>query len=371
VLKELTLQNFTAFGKAQLKFSSHLNVIVGENASGKTHILKLGYLLCRISHTKSGGNNGAGKEEMERYIAERLLQLFKPEKIGNLARGNGQATCKVSGRIMSTPAQANIEATGKWRSEEATQGLSWRFQFSTRSQKNVSISAVPDGLANNATYPNAIYLPSKEMLSFFEGFLSLYETHELQFDESFRDLALALSSPKLKHRPELSPGLLDELSKAVGGRVVLEGGRFYTIAPKDKKREVSLLAEGLRKVATIVQLVENGSLRPGDSLFWDEPEANLNPKLVKLVTRTLLQLCRSGVQVILATHSLFLLRELEIQTAMQGTDLISTRYVALRPGGTGVKVSQGDSIDDIDPLLVLDESLQQSDRFIAMDDGDA
>jgi recombinational DNA repair ATPase RecF len=43
MLESLNLKNFTAFGEADFQFSPGLNVIVGENGTGKTHILKLSY----------------------------------------------------------------------------------------------------------------------------------------------------------------------------------------------------------------------------------------------------------------------------------------------------------------------------------------
>lgn len=47
MLNQLTIFNFTAFSKATFSFSSGLNVLVGANGTGKTHILKLGYLFTR------------------------------------------------------------------------------------------------------------------------------------------------------------------------------------------------------------------------------------------------------------------------------------------------------------------------------------
>jgi recombinational DNA repair ATPase RecF len=38
-LKSLTLSNFTAFSEAEFNFAPQLNVIVGENGAGKTHVL--------------------------------------------------------------------------------------------------------------------------------------------------------------------------------------------------------------------------------------------------------------------------------------------------------------------------------------------
>ena len=43
MLESLSVDNFTAFGSKELKFAGGLNVFVGENGTGKTHLLKLPY----------------------------------------------------------------------------------------------------------------------------------------------------------------------------------------------------------------------------------------------------------------------------------------------------------------------------------------
>ena len=126
---------------------------------------------------------------------------------------------------------------------------------------------------------------------------------------------------------------------------------------------MALVAEGWRKLAMVVQLIATGSLLDKGCLFWDEPEANLNPRLIREVARAILGICKADVQVFVATHSLFLLRELEILLNNEFA-AVEQKYFALHSGGDGVDVSQADDIRDVDPLLLLDEDLEQSDRFL-------
>jgi predicted ATP-dependent endonuclease of OLD family len=49
MLKQMTLKNVTVFPDADLQFASGLNVIVGENGCGKTHLLKVAYALIAAS----------------------------------------------------------------------------------------------------------------------------------------------------------------------------------------------------------------------------------------------------------------------------------------------------------------------------------
>ena len=140
---------------------------------------------------------------------------------------------------------------------------------------------------------------------------------------------------------------------------MLKSGRFY-IATAEKDREVTLLAEGLRKLATVMQLLSNGSLAEGDTLFWDEPEANLNPKLIKLVAALMHTLSENGIQVIAATHSYFLLKELDLLSRRDGE--IEPRYISLAMDNDTLIIEQENQLNQLDNIVALDEELSQYDR---------
>ena len=150
----------------------------------------------------------------------------------------------------------------------------------------------------------------------------------------------------------------------MGGSIELNpSGQFY-LKLSSGNMEMHLVAEGLRKLATVARLIATGSLLDKGYLFWDEPEANLNPKIAKTVAKTILQIAASGIQVFIATHSLFLLRELHIH--QQGDyKTLDTRCFGLHLGPDGVvNVQQGSTMDDIGDISALDEELAQSDRYL-------
>ena len=106
--------------------------------------------------------------------------------------------------------------------------------------------------------------------------------------------------------------LLDTLQKTVDGRVVVRNEEFF-LRNRQGELELSLLAEGMRKLALLWLLIQNGTLLSGTVLFWDEPETNLNPKLYGVLMDVLLELQRLGVQVFLATHDYVILEELDLR----------------------------------------------------------
>ncbi len=364
MLKQIKLQNFTVFKSTNIEIADGLNVIVGENGSGKTHLLKLGYLISTIWEEQVKNKNLLSKEEIERHISNRLMNIFKPDKIGNLTSSDSKDKTVVTGRVKGTIPTVSITLPGEKPNQSVEYIIDWEFQFSAHAKKSAKVNKLQKRLTSNARYGSSVYLPSKEMVSFFDGFLALYDNRELHFDETFKDLALKLSSPKLRNKPKIFDELLCDLSLAVGGEMVLEGGRFYTISESiNQKREITLLAEGLRKLATIMQLIENGNLKPGGTLFWDEPDSNMNPRLIRLVAKTLIKLSNAGIQIIIATHSLFLLRELDILSSNQHREF-KQKYFSLKVETNKVSVKQCSSVDELDTLILLDESLLQSERFI-------
>ena len=362
MITHLKLKNFTVFKEADLEFSPGLNVIIGENGTGKTHLLKLGYIFSNAWHTLVKNQSVISDQKVERYFSDRLQNIFKPDKVGSLTTTGSDGKSNVSALVSGSIPTLSIRIPNEPEGSSLPDDIKWEFSFSNRSIDKVVLQ---DRLTVNAIYGKGLYIPSKEMISFFEGFLSAYEKRELQFDETYRDLALHLSSTKLKIPPTfIKQQELKSLSTDVGGTLKLEGGKFYLVSSGSKLREITLVAEGIRKIATLLHLLENGSLEVGDTLIWDEPESNLNPKLIKDLALAILFLCKNGIQVVIGTHSLFLLREIEIITSQKQFKDIPQRYFALGKAGDTVTVEQGDSVDDINPFVMLDEALAQSDRFM-------
>ena len=345
MLKSLKMKNFTAFPDARLGFARGLNVIVGENGLGKTHLLKLPYAVMAASAEEGRKPKGRQptKALLRTRLAEKLVGVFRPEGLGRLARRRkGHSRCEVKLTFRKP-------------------GTSIEFSFATQSG-SVIVDDLPSAWRDRAP----VFLPTRELLTIYPGFVSLYETHHLEFDETWRDTCLLLGSPTLKGpRTSAQAELLEPLEEQIGGRVFLEeqSGRFYLHQPGTGNMEMPLVAEGWCKIAMLARLITTGSLYNGGCLFWDEPESNLNPKLIREVARAILRLCQAEIQVFVATHSLFLLREFEVLLHREFAD-VEQRCFALHRGDDGVEVSQVDQIGDADPLIMLDEDLEQSDRFI-------
>ena len=345
MLKSLSIREFTVFEEADLQFAKGLNVIVGTNGTGKTHLLKLPYAVIAMSAEEGRKRTKAPtKTLLNTRIAEKLSSIFRPEaRLGRLVnRRNGRNSCEVGMNFMQP-------------------GVSLRFGFSSLANSEVDVSSVPSKWQDRPP----VFLPTRELLTLYPGFVPLYETRHLEFDETWRDTCLLLGAPTLKGPRENSfRRLIESLEKQLGGRVRLaNNGRFYLKQFGGSDLDMSLVAEGWCKLSMLVRLISTGSLLEKGCLFWDEPETNLNPRLIREVARAILGMCEADVQVFVATHSLFLLREFEILLEREFTQ-VEQRYFALRRVNGRAEVSQANEIGDIEPILLLDEDLDQSDRFL-------
>jgi ABC-type transport system involved in cytochrome c biogenesis ATPase subunit len=345
-LISLRLRNFTAFSELDIGFSPGLNVIIGENATGKSHLLKLCYTLAHVLQKSRNFDKESGKFKIiinknwfQPRIAEKLVGVFNPDTLGRLCRrGVGRARSEIN---------ADFGHDKK---------LS--FSFASNSKTDVIIEHIPGGGRRDVP----IFFPPREVLSLFPGFISLYEERELSIDETYYDLCKLLSLPLLKgKRAEEIAALVEPLEKIMGGCVRRHGSRFYLHLPRQGIMEVPLIAEGLRKVAMLAYLAANGSLTDKSMLFWDEPEANLNPRIVRQLCRTLIDLVNKGVQVFLATHDLFVMKELSflIEKSEKKTP---ARFFGLSFEEDEVKMERGELLEDIGTIVALQEILKQDDE---------
>ena len=345
-IKRLQVESFGPLDDINVSLSSGLNVITGDNGTGKSQILKLLYTAVAVVT----GDAPLTKSALQPSIASKLVGVFRPDSLGRLTR-------RVRGR-------SRAEATVKF--DRISDALT--FSFASNARTEVTVASAP-----NKNIPDTpVFLPSRELLSLYPGLAALYDTRETEFDETWRDTALLLGRPALRGpRGELANSILTPLFNVLDGRVVEVGGQFYVNLPTGDKGtanvEAHLVSEGFRKLAMVIRLVSSGVLLEGGYLFWDEPEANLNPATQRAVAAAIALLIKHGTQVFVATHSVFLLRELEM--IMSSNDGHDTTYIGLHreQNGGGVTAEQADEPSQLSSITALEEEARQSLKYIGVE----
>jgi len=207
--------------------------------------------------------------------------------------------------------------------------------------------------------PNAkgVFIPPNEVLAIYPGFAASYEKRELAFDQTYYDLCRALSAAPLKTNQVILSRLKLSLEEILQGKVVQRGDHFYIQGKKSERTlEAHLLAEGHRKIAALVHLINNGSIDKDTILFWDEPEASMNPQLIRHIAIFLRELAKIGIQVFIATHDYLLTGELSLAAEYQTQPRVPIRFFAMsREGDDPVDIQCGDTLADLQDNPILDE----------------
>ena len=127
--------------------------------------------------------------------------------------------------------------------------------------------------------------------------------------EYFYDMAVALRRRRIEHP---FAGIHEGLHHAIGGRISLSEAGNLEFHEKGKSIALSLTSAGVANMGMLALLIERGALERGSFLFIDEPESNLHPAWQVEMAAFLFELARQGVNVVISTHSMTILKWLEV-----------------------------------------------------------
>jgi predicted ATP-dependent endonuclease of OLD family len=340
-IKDLSIKNFTAFEQANFKFCDGINVLIGTNGTGKTHAMKAMYALVPSS---SDWN-----------------KIFNIKNINNLIRNNSEES-----------QDKNIAfGTGVDTTPEFINSLTAYF-YNLRLEE--AIAEIKLNVSKSKKI-SPIYLPTIEMLSIYDHFFATYERREIPYDRICYDLALALNAAVLRKNHadyksiQIIINHLQQIitdSKNTEKEVVVKESEHFYFNLNGNKLDVNLVADGYRKLGTLFYLLRNGSLTTNSILFWDEPEANLNPKLIVKVAKVLQALAAAGMQIFIATHDYLLSHELSLLAEYPSENPIALKFFSLyKPNEqSSVIVEEGQTLADIANNPILDEFAAHYDREV-------
>jgi hypothetical protein len=189
------------------------------------------------------------------------------------------------------------------------------------------------------------------ILSHAEGMVEISAKYKMPFDRTELDAFINAGLPEALNISEANEQLLAELRNVINGDVVNVNGAYYVKKINGESVELNLEADGFGRLGLLWKYLRNGLLEPGSILFWDEPEASINPELVPTLVDILLKLQRGGVQIFIATHSYDVARWCELNKT--GDD--NLRYFNLRRSGDGIVADVVDDYMSL-PNSVIDDA---------------
>lgn len=344
-IDRLILNNFMLFENAELNWSKNINIICGENSTGKTTLLKVLYSV--VKPLSKGRKEIINKEMEEQIFVNKLQGVFRPDgmKIGRL----------VSRKQGSNRTDFEVVLNKKQRIS---------IGFGNRQENHADIKIEPSNFSERY---DVIYIPTKEMISTTEHFASLYEEYHLDFEEMYYDLAKLLDRP-LSKGPNTNEQneVLRSFEQIMKGQIVQKDKKFYLKIKGEGEFEMGLLSDGYRKLSMIVYLILSGSMSKNTILFWDEPETNMNPKMIRPIVQAMVALAKMGVQIFVTTHDYFVQQEFNMLTMYPelNPERLDIQFVSLyRDEKTNdVKVEMKKTASDLEHNAIMQEFDAMYDR---------
>ena len=105
MINSILLTDFTGFANTRFDFTKGINILIGKNGTGKTHVLKCLAATLQARHDFLG-KNSVSKEQFEYILAEDMIFYFKPDVIGNLVNkgvpsGRANITVTIDGKTVA------------------------------------------------------------------------------------------------------------------------------------------------------------------------------------------------------------------------------------------------------------------------------
>ena len=328
-IEKLQLKNFGMIEEFKCNRFSNINLIIGENGTGKTFLLKALYSAVKAMEEYKRGDDIS---PMNDILSDKLRWTYQVDKLGD---------------IVSKTAEEGLD----FRMELDKKELEYQFSKSATSKVgNVKTSI-------SGKEGNSIFIPAKEVLSLFSVILKSREIDKsFGFDDTYYDLAKALRiSPSRGKNYAVFADSRKVVSDVIDGKVDYDenSGKWYYQNKKKQKFSIGATSEGVKKIAIMDRLLANGYLNANSIIFIDEIESALHPKAVCQFLDMIDSIANDmGLQVFITSHSYFVIKKL-LLIALKKENTVNC--ISLNRGKEAVICDLHDGMPD---NSIIDTSIQ-------------
>lgn len=341
-IKKIHIDNVTVFNNLNISPVNGINVVSGTNSTGKTHFLKILYCIHEILRTVNE-RHVENKELFAEHVTTTIIENFMIDSIGRLSsRVQGHKHSRISALF---PDNSNNK-------KEMV------IDFSTR-KKIVDVQTVHQEYNVKDALLEAIFIPSREILSDISGLLGGYHLGQIETEAFNVKLAAFLAvNSKSGRTPAEIRTYLEELEKILDAKIDYdqEKQKFFIYQPGLGTIEMGLAADGHKKIGMLMQLIKNGAVTNNEVLFIDEPEASMNPSFAKPYIRLLYKLAQNGNQLFVSTHDYFFLKYMDlVKDEFKDTPIQFINLYRKNKKDKFAEYEVGESVYDLDHNAVFRE----------------
>ena len=130
-----------------------------------------------------------------------------------------------------------------------------------------------------------------------------------------------------------------DTANIVGGKFSYDNNRKSIVFVKDDMSILPLnTASGIKSFGVLQMLLEGGFIDANRPLIWDEPENHLHPEWQIEFAKVIVQIYKSGVPVVITTHSPYFLQAIRYYSAKEKAEDFVSYYMAQPVDGNLVEM---------------------------------
>lgn len=166
-----------------------------------------------------------------------------------------------------------------------------------------------------------------------------------------QDFARKMEDVPTSHQLELFSSSYDvSVEKITGGHFYYDDKRKSIIFKKDDIELYPLnVASGIKSFGVMQMLLDGDSISAERPLIWDEPENHLHPEWQIEFADILVQVAKSGVPIVISTHSPYFLQAVRYYAAAHGLEKF-VHYYSANDAGYG-KVDMEEITDNLSTVF--------------------
>lgn len=328
-VNEVCMRNFGVIKDFSSSQFAKINLVIGENGTGKTFFLKAIYSAIRSLEEYRRGDDIRPFNEV---LSEKLRWTFQVERLGDM---------------VTKPADGGLSMMVRLDGGDEVE-----YQFTQSASSKAGSAGAPAGGKRG----NSVFIPAKEVLSLFSVILKSREVDKsFGFDDTYYDLAKALRAAPREEKSSVFADSRKLICDVIDGKAEYDekAGKWFYRNRRNQKFSIGSTSEGVKKMAIMDRLLSNGYLDQDSMIFIDEVESALHPRAVCQLLDMVASIADGmGIQVFLASHSYIVLKKLSL-IAMKRPGLVSC--ISLDKGREG---NVCDLYDEMPDNAIIDTSIQ-------------
>lgn len=288
-ITSVCLKEYGMIPEFSCKNFSNINLVIGENGTGKTFLLKALYSAIRAMEEYKRGDD---IRTINDVLAEKLRWTFQVDKLGDMVTRSSKESLNYEMEI-------GADHIG--------------YQFSSSAASKIITATAPTGNRE----ANSIFIPAKEVLSLYSIILKSREVDKsFGFDDTYYDLVKALRiSPKKGKNYATFSNSRKLLNSVIDGKVEYDeiSGKWSYKNNRGQKFAIGATSEGVKKISIMDRLLSNGYLDNQSIIFIDEVESALHPTAVCDFLDMIEKIATDmNLQFFISSHSYFVIKKLAL-----------------------------------------------------------